>query len=221
MPPKPLPGLSFEQIDSSAQIEPSKKRKTAESANVNTIAKRPKPDELATGNPAHDASRLAAVTDDLNTVISGLTELFSTMKLLLGRGNFSDVEELATQAPDFLKRLQILLSMQSNQFRKIMQRGRKFEEEAAEREKLRTDVRFSFPAALAGKSGHILLANKHRGREVSASNWLLVKLQKESARQGWKFSFAMSVVLRSSAQCSTTMRLQSASPPLRNVMKPS
>ncbi|KAF6236827.1 hypothetical protein HO173_005118 [Letharia columbiana] len=99
MTPNSLPGLSIKQVGSSAESRSSKRKIKTESAGVNTIAKRPKTDESATEEPANDSSASATVTDDLDTVISGVAERLSTMKLLLGRGNFPDVEELAKQGP--------------------------------------------------------------------------------------------------------------------------
>ena len=140
MAPNPLPGLYSQQTGPSAQIKPSKRKTLADSTTVNTNHNRPKPDEITSKKPASDQSGLAAVTEDMETVISGITERLGAMKLILGRGDFSAVEELAKRAPEFLEGLRAFDRAQKNEIRDVMQKRREMEREAAEQKKVRIDM---------------------------------------------------------------------------------
>ena len=140
MTPNPLPGLSTAQSGSSIPAESSKRKTAPEVLNDDTIAKKAKPDFKPTDESVADVSDTVALTDDLETVITGLTERLGTMKLLLGQGNFSDVQDLAKHSPGLLKSLRTLDELQKDQIGKDLQKRREAEEKAARQEQVRIDV---------------------------------------------------------------------------------
>ncbi|CAF9926458.1 MAG: hypothetical protein ALECFALPRED_003448 [Alectoria fallacina] len=150
MTPNALPGLSIAQSGSSIPAEPSKRKTAPEVLNDDdTNAKKAKPDSKSTDKSVADVSDTTALTDDLETVITGITERLGTIKLLLGQGNFSDVRDLAKHSPGLLKSLRTLDELQKDRFGRSLQKSREAEEEAARQEQVRIDREESLRARLA------------------------------------------------------------------------
>lgn len=129
------------------QTAPQKRKSAEKTFNVNTDAKRPKLNGSPIDEQTSDPSGLKAVTEELATIISSVTEHLDTMKLLLRMGNPSDVEELAKQGPEILKRLRWLDNCQRDQIRKTVEKREEMEKEAARKDKVRINACF-FSATL-------------------------------------------------------------------------
>lgn len=138
--PNPQPGLQSEQTGSPPQIKSSKRKTLADSTNDDTDAKRPKLDDPGNNEPADDSSLPAIVLDDLDTVISKFKQNLRKMKVLLDGGRFSDVEELAQEAPRFSELLRKQSRVQIELMKKNLQKKNEMEEKMNEMEEKRKEM---------------------------------------------------------------------------------